>query len=331
MARPSDAPIRLENRCPSAPVESLPRVVGARRVVELGPRHGHEVGAVGDVEVSVGAVGDVAVVEPEVVRGAVDRHGVVPRRAADRRVVVGIERAVADAVADDLDVADDDVRRAAEPEVAVNLGAAQPDDRLVRADADLPGGEHALDVDDGGAGSGGGRGERRFGRHRLRRGISAAGRRGDAHARHGRPPDERAGRRWRRAARRWRHRRRPCHCVRRLLRPPRHLCRRPRSRPLRRPSLAIRHCRRCRRCRRCLRWPRRSDCAAGAGGPAGADCAAGAAGFRPWPPVLVAPPVPTAPPVLVVPPVPTAPPVLVVPPVPVVPPLPPASTSTSEP
>ena len=121
--------------------------VGARRVVELGPRDGHEVRAAGGVEVAVGPVGDVAVVDPDVVRVVLDRHRVVARRAADGRVEARVERAVAHAVADDLEVADDDVADVADVDVAVHLGAAQADDGLVRADDDSPRRQHALDVD----------------------------------------------------------------------------------------------------------------------------------------------------------------------------------------
>ncbi len=123
-------------------------VVAARGVVELGPGHGDEVGAVGDVQVAVGAVGDVAVVEPDVVRRAVHRHRIVARRAPHRDVIVRVQRAISDAVADDLQVADDDVRRAAEPQMTVHLGPAQAGDGLVRSDADLGGGKDAFDVDD---------------------------------------------------------------------------------------------------------------------------------------------------------------------------------------
>ncbi len=85
----------------------VPFIVGARCVRELRPRDRDEIGIVGDVEVAVGAVLDGAVVEPDVMSVAIDRDGVVAGRAACARVVVRVERAVAHAVARDLNVPED--------------------------------------------------------------------------------------------------------------------------------------------------------------------------------------------------------------------------------
>ena len=124
-------------------------------------------------------------------RAADDGDGVAARRAADGRVEAGIERAVADAVADDGQVAEDDVGRAVHLDVAVQRSAAQADDGLVRSDGEVAG-ERSGDVEDARGGAAGVGVERGGRGHHGRRRRSAAGGSVRVHRVHRRPADERA-------------------------------------------------------------------------------------------------------------------------------------------
>src|SRR6478609_9849040 len=114
--------------------------------MKLGPRHGNEVRTFGDVQIAVGTVGNVAMVEPDVVRAVVDGDRVVTRRTAHGLVVVRVERTITHAVADDLDIAHDHVRRTTEAQVTVDLSPAETDDGLVRAHTDFARRELSGDV-----------------------------------------------------------------------------------------------------------------------------------------------------------------------------------------
>ena len=114
--------------------------------------------------------------------------------------------AVAAVEADDLEVAEDDVDRAAHVDVTVQLRAADAGDGLVRADPDRAGRQHALDVNHGGRGSARRAVQRGQRGHGDRGGVAAAGggrdrRAAVAGARAGRPAEQRPGRRRRRAGR----------------------------------------------------------------------------------------------------------------------------------
>ena len=126
----------------------VPTRVRARAVVELGPRHRDEISTVRDVQVPVRTVRYIAVIEPDVM-GVLYAHGVIARGAAHRGVVLGIELAVPDPVAHELEVAHDDVGDAADGDVAVHLGSAHTNDGLVGAHAQQTGLELAFHVHHG--------------------------------------------------------------------------------------------------------------------------------------------------------------------------------------
>ena len=94
------------------------RIGARRRVVELGPGDGDEIGPADDVEVAVGAVVDIVVIEPDVVRavGYGDRIGA----AAAVRGTVGA------VVPHDGEVSDDDVDGSRQFEMAVNPAPQSP-------------------------------------------------------------------------------------------------------------------------------------------------------------------------------------------------------------
>ena len=150
-------------------------VVGASgRVVELGPRDCDEIVGMGDVEIAVGAIRDIVMIEPYVIGLALNRDGIIARGTARCRRVARVKRAVADRVADDLDVAKDDVGRPTHPDMSVDLGPAQTHNRLVRADGHSSRYQHALDVDHCSGRALDGTLQGRKGGDRDRRGVAAS-------------------------------------------------------------------------------------------------------------------------------------------------------------
>ena len=105
--------------------------------MELGPGHGDIVGAVRDVEVTIGTIGDVAMINPDTVGVLLNGYGVIARRAPDRRIIVRIQRAIADRITHDLDIAQDHVRAATQLHVSVDLCPANACNRFVGSDGDL--------------------------------------------------------------------------------------------------------------------------------------------------------------------------------------------------